>query len=100
MAQCVPVISSWVRYVILTAGGELAVQFYDKKHKRPDVTCLYPGTTASWFMLMLAAPSKGKWVHAWLYKKRPYLIVRPPCGDGGLVPVPCCPGGLPATVHA
>jgi hypothetical protein len=96
--QCVPVISSWVRFLILTADGELAVQFYDRRHKRPDVCCLYPGTTVMWFNSALVAPSKGKWVHQWLYKKWPYKIVRPPCTAA--IRCACCTNGLSADLVA
>jgi hypothetical protein len=85
--RCQLVVSSWVRYLILT-NGELAVQFYDRRGKRPDVCCLYPGTNCFWYLTGLAWPSKGKFVHAWLYKKRPYKLIKPPC------PIPDCPFDL------
>lgn len=76
--RCILVRSSWVRYIILV-NGELAVQFYDRRRRRPDVCCLYPGTNCTWFLLGAAWPSKGKFVHAFLYRRRPYRIIRPPC---------------------
>ena len=77
---CFPVFSSWV-YRLILINGELAVEFYDRprKHQRPNVTCLYPGTNCSWYLLGKMWGSKGKFVHALLYKKRPYRKIKNPC---------------------
>ena len=104
--QCVAVVSSWVRYFILTCDDTLAVQFYDsrhphhprKSHPRPDVCCLYPDAGVSYFNLALVWNSPGRFVHHFLYRKMPYLLVPPPCPAAGCgVLVPCCP--VPVSTH-
>jgi hypothetical protein len=101
--KCVPVRSSWVRYFIEMCDLNLAVQFYDshhphhpkKPHPRPDVCCYYPNTVGL-FDLAVSAPSPGRFVHHYLYKKRPYLIIQPPCPAQTCPPCKCNP---PNTVH-
>ena len=95
-AQCVPVVSSWVRQFILTCNNELAVQF------RNGVCCLYPKTTKAHFQIAIAAPSPGKFVHQYLFKKLAYQLIKPPCPAAPCgVTTACCPGDpVPTTVHA
>ena len=76
--KCTLVPSSWCRYII-ALNGELAIQFYDRTGKRPDACCLYPGTPCMWYITAQTWPSKGKFVHAFLYKRRPYRLIRSPC---------------------
>jgi hypothetical protein len=95
--QCVPVRSRWVRQFILTANCELAVWF------KNGVCCLYPHTTAAWFKRAIAAPSPGRYIWQYLYKKMPYRLIRPPCppSGGGGITTTCCPAAaLPQTLHA
>jgi hypothetical protein len=107
--KCVTVRSSWVRAFIEMCDLNLAVQYYDshhphhprRPHPRPDVCCYYPGTVGL-FNLAVSWRSPGRFVHRFLYRKRPYWIIRPPCPavDCG-VSVGCCPGvSLPSTIHA
>jgi hypothetical protein len=92
--QCVSVASHWVRYFILTCDLKLAVQFYDGHHPhhprvhhpKPDVCCYYPNTNVNYFNLAIAS-DPGRFVHAYLYKKLPYLRIKPPCPA-----VNCCTG--------
>ncbi len=94
--RCVPVASSWVYQFILTCDGELAVQF--KQHVRtyrgrryggvPGVTCLYPGTDQRLFDVAILHPSPGRFVHRFLYRRRPYQLIQCPCPAAG-----CGPGG-------
>ena len=95
-AQCVPVVSSWVGQFILTCDNELAVQF------RNGVCCLYPKTTKSLFQVAISAPSPGKFVHQFLYKKQAYKLIKNPCPASPCgIATGCCPSDLvPTTVHA
>jgi hypothetical protein len=95
-AQCVPVNSSWVHQFVLTCDNELAVQFEN------GVCCLYPGTTKPLFELALVWGSPGKFVHAFLYKKIAYRLIKPPCPaqDCAGVMTGCCPAPIPTTLHA
>jgi hypothetical protein len=92
--QCVPVRSSWVAQFILTANCELAVWF------KNGVCCLYPGTTAAWFNRAIAAPSPGRYIWQYLYKKMAYKLIRAPCPGGGGLQTSCCSNPFPATLHA
>jgi hypothetical protein len=92
--QCRDVQSSWVSQLILT-GQELAVTYYKKN--KPNVTCLYPGTSPSWFLLGCTAPSKGRFVHAFLYRRRPYRIIEDPCPIVSLVGTPVGAGSFVLT---
>ncbi len=84
--QCVAVSSSWVRYFILTCNDKLAVQFYDSHHPqhprvhhpKPDVCCYYPNTNDELFDIAIAS-DPGRFVHQYLYKKLPYVRIKPPC---------------------
>jgi hypothetical protein len=93
--QCVLVRSSWVYLVILTADCRLAVQF------RNGFCCVYP-LNQDWFYAMLGAPSKGKFHRRYIYKRYPYVRIRPPCPPptgGRAVNTRCC-ANTPATLHA
>ncbi len=99
---CVPVASRWVNQFILTCDNELAITF--KKH---NVCCLYPGTTRALFDLAITWGRPGNFVWRFLYKKRPYRLIKSPCppgdcgsGAGGTISVMCCADLLPATLHA
>lgn len=69
--------SSWVTRIILT-NGELAITFHHRQHP-PHITCLYPGTDCTWFTAAMVWPSKGRFVHAFLYRRRPYRVIPNPC---------------------
>ena len=96
-AKCVPVTSSWVSQFVLTCNNELAVQF------RNGVCCLYPMTNAALFQIAICWPSPGKFVHQFLYKKLPYILIKPPCPAqpcGGITTA-CCPADpVPTALHA
>jgi hypothetical protein len=67
--------SSWVWKVCFFQGQGVTVTFKDRtKHKGHKLfTCLYPGTTLTDYAELLAAASKGRWIH-WFYdKKRAYI---------------------------
>jgi hypothetical protein len=51
--------------------GPCVVVTYKDKQGAETVSCLYSGFTRYQWRLFLAAPSKGKFVHRWLYDK-PY----------------------------
>lgn len=59
--------SSYVRRAAYE-GGTLLVQFRDGQ------TCQYEDIAFDLWMEFMAAPSKGKWVHANLFS-RPYALV-------------------------
>lgn len=71
-SQCVPVVSSWVDTLVLT-NSDFAIVF------RSGACCLYPAAGQAMFNLALVAPSKGKFVHQFLYKKWPYNLIVNPC---------------------
>jgi hypothetical protein len=88
--RCVPVHSSWVFQLIQGCNGEFAIQFLKYVHRRhgivvggvPGVTCYYPFAPAGYFDLALTWPSKGHFVHRFLYKVQPYKIIANPCPAG------------------
>src|SRR5262249_22447230 len=50
---------------------------------------------------LVAAASKGRWVHQHLYRRMPYRRIRLPCPAAGCgVLTGCCPQSLPRTLHA
>ena len=97
-AKCVPVASSWVQQFVLTCDDKLAVQFEN------GVCCLYPASNKALFDIAITWPSPGKFVHAFLYKKLAYTLIKPPCPatpcPGGAVQTGCCPNTIPATLYA
>ncbi len=95
-SQCVAVRSSWIAMVILMCDNTLSVLFKD------GFCCNYPRTSAAHFRAMLAAPSKGRWLHRNLYKILPYRPIRLPCPAAGCgQTIACCPGvTIPNTLHA
>ncbi len=110
--MCVPVYSSWVATVIKGCQGEFAVQFKhgvyrDQDHKVrrwwggvPGVVCFYPTAPPVYFDLMLAAPSKGRFVHQYLDKKLPYQIIPNPCPEKDCgQQVNCCAHPVPNVLH-
>jgi hypothetical protein len=78
---------------ILMCSGNLAVWF------KNGVCCLYPGTSPAWFKRAVAAPSPGRWVHQFLYKKMAYQIIAAPCPPAGCT-AGCCSNSFPSTLHA
>lgn len=81
---------------ILMCDNTLTVLFKD------GACCNYPNTTAAHFHAMLAAASKGHWLHKNLYKILPYRRIAlpcPPAGCGGVVTT-CCPNAIPDNLHA
>ena len=95
-AKCVPVASSWVQQFVLTCDDKLAVQFEN------GVCCLYPASTKALFDAAISWPSPGKFVHAFLYKKLAYKLIKPPCPAQpcGSVSTTCCPNAISATLYA
>ena len=93
--KCTPVRSSWLTHVG-TFGGNFFVAF------RNGVCCLYPNTDDSYYQLALTYASKGHYVHEWLYKLLPYILIKNPCPAilAGGVATTCCVNALPRTLHA
>lgn len=66
--------SSWVDAVDYQAEtGTLYVRYKDKQGN-PTVTCRYDNVDPSTGFGILSAPSKGKYVHRFLFR-RPYTVV-------------------------
>jgi hypothetical protein len=65
--------STWVsRYGYWTQNGQrgLAIQFHD------GATCWYPSLRSyNWYGAMDGAASKGKFIHAYIYKKVGYQLI-------------------------
>lgn len=64
--------STWVRrygYWIQNRHGALAIQFHD------GATCWYPTLGYEWYAAMANAPSSGKFIHEYIYKKVGYQLV-------------------------
>jgi hypothetical protein len=69
--RCTRVVSSWLYKVCFLPGLGVRVTF--KHHHKGLFTVLYPGTTQADYNALLAAASKGRWIH-WFYAKiRPYI---------------------------
>jgi hypothetical protein len=100
--------SSWVYAFILMCDGSMAVWFYKEGHTvrgvrfhgPPGVCCWYPGTPEAWFEAAIVSASAGKFVHHFLYKKRAYKIIRPPCPPKGCTSPCCAPALIPDTLTA
>jgi hypothetical protein len=108
--------SRWVFSFIAGCNGEFAVRFNHRIRGRhgsdfhrwlamvAGVTCWYPGAPAAFMRIAKASPSPGKFVHEYLYKKLPYVIIADPCPPGNCGQLtPCCsgiyvPNNLVATV--
>jgi hypothetical protein len=82
-----------------------------RHHRRgvPGPCCLYPGTGPAHYQLACVWRSPGQFVRRFLYRKygcRPVAPPAVPCGPcpgqggAGTVGTPCCPNGLPSTLHA
>jgi hypothetical protein len=95
--KCRAVVSHWVRSICLFQG-QLAVVF--KHRNRPDVCCLYPGTTQRDYDAMDVWVSKGGYVWHVLPYHHPYQIIKDPCGPILFgVTTACCGNTLPANLH-
>jgi hypothetical protein len=71
--ECTRVTTShWVTKVCYLAGRGVRVTFKDRHGKL--FTALYPGTTTADYKSLVAAASKGHWIHEFYYKKRPYVV--------------------------
>jgi hypothetical protein len=71
-AEWHPVSSSWVSAIRFVGENTLDVQYHDKRGA-PTVICRY-NQPVQRFKDMLASPSKGKFVHRYLYRL-PYTII-------------------------
>jgi hypothetical protein len=68
---CTRVISSWLTKVCFIQNKGVRVTF---RHRKRLVTVLYPGTTLLDYGALVTAASKGRWIH-WFYAKvRPYIV--------------------------
>jgi hypothetical protein len=106
--HCLQVRSSWVRKLILTCdtdgtGQHLAVSFkrwVGPHHHIPNLTCLYPQTDKRFYDIGSVFPSKGHFVHRFLYRKMPYRLIADPCPQQACtVTVGCCGNPIPLTLH-
>jgi hypothetical protein len=71
ISACTRVVSSWLRKVCFIQNRGVRVTFHSRKKL---VTVLYPGTTLTDYGALVTAASKGRWIH-WFYAKiRPYII--------------------------
>jgi hypothetical protein len=99
-SQCVPVASSWVRQFILTCDNQLAVEFLN------GVCCLYPSSSRALFEVAITWASPGKFVHAFLYKRLAYRLIKSPCpaqpcgGGGTFIQTACCANTISSALHA
>jgi hypothetical protein len=66
------VTSSWITKVCFHASYGVRVTFKDRHGKL--FTALYPGTSSTDYDALVAAASKGHWIHQFYYKKRPYVV--------------------------
>ena len=71
ISACTRVVSSWLRKVCYIQNRGVRVTFHDRKKL---VTVLYPGTTLADYGALVTAASKGRWIHAFYYKSRPYIL--------------------------
>lgn len=64
--------STWVSrfgYWVQNMQGGLAIEFHD------GATCWYPSLGYRWYAAMQGAPSKGRFIHEYIYKKVGYQLV-------------------------
>src|SRR5579872_2509485 len=95
---CYPVVSKWINEIGLV-DNKLFVEF--KRAHGGNICCKYLGTDQNTLDLMLAWISKGHFVLDFLYKIRPYQIIKCPCAQIlGAITTPCCSTPTPATLTA
>ena len=71
ITRCTRVISSWLVKVCFIPSWGVRVTF--KNGHGRLFTCLYPGTTIADYVALRAAASKGRWIHWFYAKARPYV---------------------------
>src|SRR5262245_24812590 len=71
--------SSWLECIGIK-NDVFFVEFKANKY-HPKVCIRYPGCGVKYYQMALVYASKGRFLHEWLYKLRPYEIIHCPCAE-------------------